>query len=165
MRLPNYSRCFVCGHGNPRGLNVRFDSDGTMVWTEIVPADEQMGYHGLVHGGVLSALLDECMGWAACVRRGVFFLAAELTVRFQKPVPLHGKLRVEGQILSEHRRLCECEGRVLDQDGAVLVTGRGKFVPLSPEETRRIIAHLTGESEVPWPRELVELRERFENGE
>ena len=164
MRLPNYSRCFVCGHGNPRGLNVRFDTDGHKVWAEFNPAEEQMGYHGLTHGGVLSALLDECMGWAACVRRGVFFLAAELTVRFQKPVALGQRLLVEGEIVTERNRLCECQGRILDEAGAVLVRAQGKFIPVSADETQRIIDYLADESEVPWPRELYELRDRLARG-
>ena len=157
IRLPNYSRCFVCGHGNPRGLNVRFDTDGVRVWTQFVATDEQMGYHGVLHGGIQSALLDECMGWAACMHRGVLFLATELNVRFVKSGPLHVPLIVQAQMTVDRGRLCEATGEIVDEQGTVYSRGKGKYFPLSKEETARMIERIAHDSEVEWPRDLGEL--------
>ncbi len=49
--LPNYEFCYVCGHANPLGLNVRFRVEGDRVtisvdgaWSEVYRAEEQVRF-------------------------------------------------------------------------------------------------------------------------
>ncbi len=157
IRLPNYAGCFVCGHGNPSGLNVRFDTDGRSVCGRFVATETHMGYHGVLHGGVHSALLDECMGWAACLHRGVLFYAVELNVRFVRPGPLHAPLIVRGRLLDDRGRLCVGEGEIVDEAGTVYSRGKGRYFPLSKAQTAAMIKQIGHDAETPWPNDLDEL--------
>src|SRR5437773_12543515 len=71
MRAAN--RCFVCGQDNPIGLKLKFSRVGEGVWAEFTPSDLHAGYEGLVHGGILAALIDDAMAnvWAANGREAV----------------------------------------------------------------------------------------------
>src|SRR3989442_145688 len=128
-KLPNYCRCFVCGDENPRGLNVRFEVEAGVVRTRFVPEADHMGYHGRVHGGVLSALLDETMGWAPCVVKKRFCVAVELVIRFLKPAPIGRPLVVEGEMTADRGRLWEARGAIRDEAGQIYARGTGKYFP------------------------------------
>src|SRR5512145_52366 len=62
--LPHTYHCFVCGESNVRGLNLRFQTNGSEVEADYVPAAEHAGFSRTVHGGLLSTVLDEIMVWA-----------------------------------------------------------------------------------------------------
>jgi uncharacterized protein (TIGR00369 family) len=141
--LPNYVNCYVCGHGNPRGFNVRFFVEGEVVVAQLETDATHMGYPDRVHGGIVAALLDETMGWAPAVEFGRFCVAVELNVRYLKPVPLNAPLLVRGQVTKADRRLWETTGEALSLEGTVYARGRGKYFPLSEEETDRVMAQLT----------------------
>src|SRR6185436_143631 len=83
--LPHTHSCFVCGESNPIGLKLRFETDGKCVRTRFVPKPEHVGFQQVVHGGILSTLLDEIMVWACAVQTKRFGFCAELSVRFLKP--------------------------------------------------------------------------------
>ena len=53
--------CFDCGDDNPIGLHLRFAPDGDGVITSFIPGPEHQGFHDVVHGGIISSVLDEAM--------------------------------------------------------------------------------------------------------
>jgi uncharacterized protein (TIGR00369 family) len=146
-QLPNYEFCYVCGHANPLGLNVRFRVEGETVTTRFRPDPMHAGYPGRLHGGVLAALLDETMGWAPCVRAGRFCLAVELNIRYLKSAPPDRELIVTGRAESLAGRIWEASGDVTDGEGTVYARGKGRYFPLSVEETDAVMALLTVEGE------------------
>lgn len=72
-------------------------------WTP-VPAWE--GFRGIVHGGVVSTVLDEAMSKAVAAT-GNEALTAELRVRFRRHVTSGDTFLVRGWITSRNRRLIE----------------------------------------------------------
>ncbi|MFN3650965.1 MAG: PaaI family thioesterase [Armatimonadota bacterium] len=145
--LPNYELCYVCGHANPLGLNVRFRVEGETVTTTYRPDPLHAGYPGRLHGGIVAALLDETMGWAPCVAAGRFCVSVELTVRYLKLIPPDRELIVVGRSEGHGGRIWEASGEVRDQDGTVYARGKGRYFPLSEAETDAIMALLTVEGE------------------
>jgi uncharacterized protein (TIGR00369 family) len=142
-QLPNYELCYVCGHANPLGLNVRFHVEGDTVTTRFRPDPMHAGYPGRLHGGVIAALLDETMGWAPCVIAGRFCVAVELNVRYLKSAPPERELRISGRADTVSGRIWEASGDVTDDEGTVYARGKGRYFPLSQEETDAIMALLT----------------------
>jgi acyl-coenzyme A thioesterase PaaI-like protein len=59
-KQPNSRMCFVCGIDNPIGLKLKFytDDEGRCI-ARFRPGPEHQGYPGYLHGGIISALLDE----------------------------------------------------------------------------------------------------------
>ena len=129
--------CFVCGESNPAGVHVRFyeQEDGSVL-SRFTPADQHQGYPGRMHGGVITAVLDETIGRAIMIRYGeaIWGVTAELNVRFRKPAPIGVELTAVGRITSENSRLFEGAGELYLPDGTVAAEAAGKFVKLNIEK-------------------------------
>jgi uncharacterized protein (TIGR00369 family) len=136
--LPHTHECFVCGESNSTGLKVRFSWQGDCAVTRVTLGNEWCGYRGIVHGGVLSALLDETMGWAPSYLKRRMAVTAEMTIRFVKPVPTGVPLVVTGRFTEDRRLYWKCMGDIRGEDGTLYVTGSAKFVPLTSEESERV---------------------------
>lgn len=95
----------------------------------------------------MAALLDETMGWAPCVRAGRFCVSVELSIRYLKPVPPDRELIVRGWTEGAGGRIWQAGGEVLDDEGTVYARGKGRYFPLSQEETDAVMDVLTVEGE------------------
>ena len=127
--------CFACGRANPYGLHLDFEVSRDRARTRFVSTREHTGYDGYVHGGIVTALLDETMGWAI-FHQGVWGVTAKLAVSFRKPVPVGEELTVTAQVTRETRRAVEIHGEVLDRGGVLLADADGLFLVM-PEARRR----------------------------
>lgn len=133
--LPNSKTCFVCGEDNVSGLQTRFYVEDDRVKMPLNAVEHHCGYENTVHGGVVAAALDECMGWAAARAIERMCVTAELTVRYIERVPVAPDLTVEAEVKRAHRRMVQTEARLVDSGGNVLARAEGRFLPLSSEET------------------------------
>jgi uncharacterized protein (TIGR00369 family) len=90
-KQPNSRMCFVCGLQNPIGLKLAFyeDREADLVRAEFVIPEDYQGYPGVVHGGIVSAILDEIAGRAVMLRGSDEDLMAtlRLNVRYRRPTP------------------------------------------------------------------------------
>lgn len=125
--------CFVCGASNPAGIHVRFyeQEDGSLL-ARFTGSEQHQGYPGRMHGGVITAILDETMGRAIMIHHGeaIWGVTAELQIRFRKPVPLGVELTAVGRIVADKSRLFEGTGELYLPDGTVATEGYGRYVKL-----------------------------------
>jgi uncharacterized protein (TIGR00369 family) len=128
--LPHSRSCFVCGESNPRGFNLRSQTDGRIVQTRFAFGPEHVGFKQTVHGGLTATLLDEIMTWACAVQARRFAYCAELNVRYLLPVPPNRPLIATAELVANRRRLFEAKADLKDQAGAILATATGKYMPL-----------------------------------
>ena len=85
--------------------------------------------NGVVHGSVIHALLDTCMGIEAIKIRGNEPVATcEISVRFLAPV-FEGLMVAHAKVLRTGKRLTVMEGEVRVGDEIVAVA-HGTFVPI-----------------------------------
>jgi len=126
--LKDNQRCYVCGKDNPNGLQVRFAVDHTArtITGRFTPRREHEGWEGIVHGGIIAALLDEAMVKLAA-HLGEPAVSAEITVKFKAPVASGEELVVTGTIIKDARRLIEAEARI--EKGLIVVAeAKGKLL-------------------------------------
>lgn len=140
--LPWSDTCFVCGEKNPAGLGVRFEVHGGEVRAEVTIDPRFEGYPGHVHGGVVTALLDEIGGWACTLATKALYYTAEIKVRFPAPVPGGKPLLVRARCTVPRRRLAEAESWVEDAQGHRLAQAAGRYMPLPAHEQDWIVPHL-----------------------
>lgn len=131
--LPYTRYCFVCGAHNPHGLHLRFHREGDEVFADFVAEAQHAGFRGIVHGGILSTVLDEAMFWAAAATKRRFCLAAELNVRFVDKVAVGQKLVCVARLKADRGRLWESEAELRDERGKVYVRATCKQVPMNTE--------------------------------
>ncbi len=136
--LPNSQACFVCGEENEAGLKTRFYFEDGMVKARLRAQTHHCGYRNTVHGGVVAAILDECMGWAAAQAVHRMCLTAELTIRYLERVPDDRELKVETEVTKAHRLMVYVKGTIKDDAGFQFATAEGKFSPMTAEQTLEV---------------------------
>ena len=124
------SSCFACGPDNERGLRLRFEKNeaGEMI-AEWNPESSTEGFDGIVHGGIVSTVLDEAMA-KAVVATEVEALTAELRVRFRRHVASGSKVQIRGWIDSRNRRVIKTEAALAGADGTELAHAWASFLAL-----------------------------------
>lgn len=143
--LPAYRGCVVCGDPavNPHSLNLRFRISDEGVEVDFTPGIVHEGYKGIVHGGILCAVLDETIGWAATVARGKYLVTGELAVRFLRPLASGIPVIVRGRAVGHAARYSQAEGEVVDRLGTVYARASGKFFVIPDERAKEAHGYLT----------------------
>ncbi|MDP7638269.1 MAG: PaaI family thioesterase [Candidatus Hydrogenedentes bacterium] len=136
--LPNSDFCFVCGEDNQAGLQTRFYIEGDSVRASLKPRKHHCGYLSLVHGGIVAAIIDECMVWAASRATGRMCVTAELTLRYLQHLSADREYTVVAEVTKSNRRLTSTKGAIIDSQGTEYAKAEGKFSPMSPEETMKV---------------------------
>lgn len=126
--LTDDSYCFICGEKNPKGLNLSFTETDNGVSALFDLDREYQGYKGIIHGGLIAAILDEAMIKAAN-QKGYDAVTAEMTVRFKSPLMTNQKAWVDGKILKESRKVLKATAS-LKREGVIIAEAEGKlYVP------------------------------------
>ncbi|MGH7746353.1 MAG: PaaI family thioesterase, partial [Candidatus Dormibacteria bacterium] len=152
-----FQRNFVHGLRNPVGLHIQYRLEvlegepdpgsglpphrirGT--WT---PDPElHVGFPGVAHGGLVSAVLDDVMGRSTLLLRR-WTVTARLEVRYRGPAPAGTPLTVEGWMTALRRRVITAQGRLLLPDGGVVAEASGTYLPLTPALERQMVERWPG---------------------
>ncbi|MFZ2961512.1 MAG: hotdog domain-containing protein [Candidatus Ozemobacteraceae bacterium] len=119
--------CFVCGMRNPGGLGLKFQfSEGPTCTTTWISSAKYQGYAGIVHGGILSTILDEVMA-QALISSGNRVVTAEMKVFFRHPAPVGIPLVITGKRTGGRRRLHLTSGEIRSHDGTLLAEAEGRY--------------------------------------
>lgn len=121
--------CFGCGRLNPNGLHLHFYplDDEAGIWAPFTPLREHEGYMGMVHGGIISTILDEVMAWSL-YRLDIWAVTGRLSISFRKPVEVGEPTRAIGRIANDRGRLIDVTGTLLrEADGVVLAEAQAVF--------------------------------------
>lgn len=125
--------CFVCGTENCHGLHSRFftlaDGRAASIFTA---SNQHQGYPGRIHGGIISAVLDELIGRVMqATDPTAFAVTVELSVRFKKPAPLMTELKAIAWQTRDSTRIFEGQAELYLPDGSVAVTASGKYLKMA----------------------------------
>src|SRR5690349_19413206 len=109
VRQPNSKHCFVCGLENDFGLKLRFDDNGVdEVVSHTTVARRYQGYPGVVHGGIIAAMLDETTARTAMiVDHNRFMMTGRMDIKYRKPVPVETPLTLIGRMVRDRKRMAE----------------------------------------------------------
>lgn len=118
------NRCFVCGPDNPIGLKLRFIPHGGGVRAEFTPSDLHVGYEGLIHGGILAALIDDAVAnvWFT---RGEEAVTAKIEIRFRREARPGERLVVTAEQTGGRGALMMAKAEVRRDDGELIADGTG----------------------------------------
>jgi acyl-coenzyme A thioesterase PaaI-like protein len=132
-KQPNSKMCLVCGLKNQMGLRAHFyELENKELIGIFKPIEEHQGYPGRLHGGIISAILDESVGRAILIgyEEDVWFVTVEFNTRFKKPVPLYSEIKVKARITKETGRIYEGRGEIILDSGDIAAEGYGKYMKL-----------------------------------
>jgi len=103
------------------------------VSAELMPGEDLENMGGIMHGGVLAALLDTVMGAALHTRlsAGERFATIDLKVTYLRPLSqASGVMRGTGRVINAGRRIAYVEGEIRDSSAALAVHAVGNFALL-----------------------------------
>ncbi len=121
--------CFICGEKNPHGLGLAFrlDAERGEADADVVFPERFQGWEKIVHGGLLAAVLDEAMIYAAGAR-GLKCVTGEMTVRFVKPARTGEAHRLRGRLTGERKgKIVFAESEITGGDGETVARATGKL--------------------------------------
>jgi uncharacterized protein (TIGR00369 family) len=119
--------CFVCGPNNPVGLKLDFSFDGKTIKTDFVPQKIHQGYMNIVHGGIISTLLDEVMVKLA-IAMDMPAVTAQMDVRLKKALSIGEKITVSAEINSVARKILKAHAKAVTDEGTVIAEASGKLI-------------------------------------
>ena len=135
----DYGLCFACGPRNLSGLQLRFQRDGDKVTTSFRARQEHQGFPGYVHGGVITALLDEVMSRVSLLENR-WVMTARMDVRFRRPVMVDQSVTAVAERSRSRGGFVEARGHVELPDGGVAADASGTFAYVSDETLARMSA-------------------------
>ncbi len=117
--------CFACGKENPIGLKLNFTLDKDRVRATFTPGKFHQGWDDIIHGGLISTVLDEAMSYAT------YFAAAkcvtgEIAVRFKRPLKVGQSVTVTAWITRNARRYLETRAELKLSDGTLVAEAEAK---------------------------------------
>lgn len=131
----NSKMCIICGLDNEYGLRAPFyDMEDGSVMTIFRYRTQHQSYPGRVHGGLITAMLDE-MGlralWAERQCEEQFGVTVSLETKYRKPVPYDTDLFGRGKVIKESGNFFTVQSEILGKDGNVLASGTVNYMKLS----------------------------------
>lgn len=130
FREQSHPACFVCGLANGSGLGLEFHmaEDGSVA-ASFACRPVFAGYPGMLHGGIICALLDGAM--TNCLfAHGLAAVTVDLHVRFRRPVVVSQPAVVRAWFEMEGSPLHRLAAEVL-QDDHVAASATARFVDKS----------------------------------
>jgi len=97
------------------------DGQSEMSWT---PTPDMANPFGSVHGGIVATVIDEVTGAAvmSSMESGTA-PTVSLHVEYLHAIPIGGTYTVVGEIVRRGRAMAIVDGRILNEEGEVLVRG------------------------------------------
>ncbi len=137
VELGDDNMCFLCGSDNPFSPELKFeyDEETGQACAEFTPGEHFAGYENVMHGGIVTALLDEAMA-KAISNQGWQAVTAEIKVRFLEPVKLDRPVVVRGIIQERRRRVIEASARLEGRMGQELARGKARFLMVGNNKQR-----------------------------
>jgi uncharacterized protein (TIGR00369 family) len=132
--------CFACGELNEVGLHLALKFEPRRCYVELTIPDRFEGWEGLIHGGIVTTILDEVMAWAL-IEQDSWGVTARMSVQFRRPVLVGQAIRAEGWIVESKRRIQRTAGRIVEAEtGLELATADATYVAASEARKRELKA-------------------------
>lgn len=127
--------CFACGFENKHGLNMKFETNNEKLRCRIEVPSHLRGWSNLVHGGIISTMIDETMSWSVLHLLGKLFLTKSIKVNFKKPLIINTPLIISGYIVEQKSdRAVIMAADIYDEDDELYASGQGEFILFTPKQ-------------------------------
>jgi acyl-coenzyme A thioesterase PaaI-like protein len=131
--------CFICGLENPIGLHLHiYETKPGVVETSYIAPEHFQGYPGVLHGGIVGAIIDEISGRALMGSDPMnprFMFTARLEVKYRKNVPIGKLLKVIGKAVKSKARSAEAWAGIYDAEtNELLAEGTTLLMNVPPEQ-------------------------------
>ncbi|HKJ31644.1 MAG TPA: PaaI family thioesterase [Balneolales bacterium] len=133
IQLPNSDDCFGCGLNNPYGLQLKlFYEEDASVTAEFTPRKEYNGWNDLLHGGIISTVLDEVMSWAL-LANGIRAVTSKMEIKFRNPAMIGNSFTAKGTIINKRSKVYQVKG-VLYYDDTIIAEATSTYMNMPKDK-------------------------------
>ena len=112
--------CLICGLENPVGLHLHmYETEPGVVETTYTAPDHFQGYPGVLHGGMVAAIIDEISSrthMGSDPHNPRFMFTAKLEVKYRRNVPIGKPLKIIGRAGKSKSRSAEAWAGIYDSE-------------------------------------------------
>jgi hypothetical protein len=131
--------CFCCGRKNLKGLRINIEKHDEYSLIKCNIPSEYESYPGIVHGGIISTLLDEAL-WYAFYFKDIFTFTRKLSVTYKKSIPTNLPILVKGEVVKKLRgNLWSAKATIFDENDVVYAFAIGEFFESKNLENKLLI--------------------------
>lgn len=128
--------CFGCAPRNPKGLRLVFsEREGEVVAPLCVGADYE-SFPGVIHGGIIGAILDEVMGRAVLCAHHRLSLTVALRIRFAQVMETGKAYLARAAVVSGDGSVVKVHGQIESARNSLVAVAEGTFVLLAHDWLR-----------------------------
>ncbi|WP_157225096.1 PaaI family thioesterase [Nocardia thailandica] len=132
--VDHYPRCFGCGAANEMTMGIRGTREGEVMTAQWLPPAYAEGGPGIVHGGYLSAAVDEIQALLAAAVAGVPAMTAKMDIRYRSPVLVGRPLDLRAEVTARTGRKMTLSMTATDaESGTVCFEGSGLYIAVAQE--------------------------------
>jgi len=122
-----HENCFVCGKHSENGLGLKFIlHDDDTLSGEFKVSKEYQGYDGILHGGIITTILDSSMIHLFYMKDGIELKTVKLNIRFMRPIPVEETITVKATADGDTRHFYKARAQIM-LSGKVFVEAEGYF--------------------------------------
>ena len=126
---------FVSGVENPKGMKMVPIIKDRKIYAKYIFEKSFEGGPGLVHGGILSTVLDDMMGYATFTQN-LFCVTANLNVNFRAPSPVDKEFELYAWVKEVDGNKVYAES-VIQSEYAIHVEADGLFINIGQDGARQ----------------------------
>ena len=126
---------FVSGVENPKGMKMVPIIKDRKIYAKYIFEKSFEGGPGLVHGGILSTVLDDMMGYATFTQN-LFCVTANLNVNFRAPSPVDKEFELYAWVKEVDGNKVYAES-VIQSENAIHVEADGLFINIGQDGARQ----------------------------
>jgi len=119
--------CFACGKDNPIGLHLEFKFDGDKYTTKKTLPREYQSYDGILHGGIITTLLDEAMGGYIIDKYKKTAMTGRLEVRYRQPTKIGDELTINAWQEAKRKNIITMKAEIVNSEGSVTAEASAKM--------------------------------------
>ena len=131
--------CFICGLHNPVGLHLHiYETEPGRVESAYTAPEHFQGYPGVLHGGIVGAIIDEISGrshMGSDPASPRFMFTAKLEIKYRQNVPIGKPLRIVGRAGRSRGKSAEAWGGIyLAESGDLLAEGSTLLIDVRDDQ-------------------------------
>ena len=137
QQVERYPLCFGCGTENPIGLRLDMRLEDGQLTAEFFPREEHQGWPGVIHGGVVAALLYEVLENLSYYL-GLFTMTRSMETRYRRPAAPGNKIVARSRLVDRSGRILNVSATLTGEEGELLAEGTATLVVLSQAQKERL---------------------------
>ncbi|MDR2017328.1 MAG: PaaI family thioesterase [Syntrophobacterales bacterium] len=139
--LPSYEKCFFCGPATG-GLALGIEYREGSAFAEFTAQEKFQGYDGVLHGGIVTGVLDEVMWWTLFMETRVVAATWKIDVEFRRPIKCGNVYYASAELLCSNHGNYYMSAVIEDKAKKVAARAGGMFRKTKGFTMEEMVKHL-----------------------